>query len=179
LQNPANKTGAIKDASSRSIPEAWKWHYRTLVGLRARLLKDRGDQEAAAQAAEAIDLDGAAMADIATDEFDHDLALAMWSHEDGMLQEVDAAIQRILDGTYGFCQETGKNISGARLQAMPWTRYTRDVEARLEEEGAKPGPHLSRLKPIAPASAREETQPDETDNPGAAEEDEIPPPLVR
>ncbi len=176
MQNPANKTGPIKSGSSGTIPEAWKWHYRTLMGLRARLLKDRGYQEEAAQAAEAIDLDGAAMADIATDEFDHDLALAMWSHEDDMLQEVDAAIQRIMDGTYGFCQETGKNISGARLKAMPWTRYTREVEARLEEEGEKPGPHLSRLNPIASPFERKKVQPDETDNPSAAEDDVVPPP---
>lgn len=134
------------------IPEKWIWHFRALAGLRARLTEDRATQMA--QAAESIDVDTDS-ADSATDEFDHDLALAMWESKDDLLQEVDAAIQRIRDGWYGFCEETGKVIPAARLMAMPWTRYTLEAEARLEARGQKVGPQLGQLHPIAPPGEKD------------------------
>jgi RNA polymerase-binding transcription factor DksA len=75
-------------------------------------------------------------ADSATDEFDHDLALTQLSAEQNALYEVNAALQRIVDGTYGICEETAQPIPAARLRAVPWTRFTREIEERLEKKGA-------------------------------------------
>lgn len=43
-------------------------------------------------------------------------------------------------GTYGICEESGEAIPAARLKAVPWTRFTREVEERLEKKGFLPGP---------------------------------------
>jgi RNA polymerase-binding protein DksA len=142
------------------IPEQWMWHFRTLAELRSRLMKDRGVQMA--EASEPIEVDTES-ADSATDEFDHDLALAMWESKDDLLQEIDDAIQRMRDGSYGLCEETGKVIPAARLMAMPWTRYTLEAEEHLEEAGREPGPHIKPLHPFAPPKERAGEVTDETE----------------
>ena len=51
-----------------------------------------------------------------------------------ILHEIDDALQRIEDGTYGICEGTGEPISKARLKAQPWARYCVEY-ARMVEEG--------------------------------------------
>lgn len=51
--------------------------------------------------------------------------------------EVEAALARIEVGTYGRCEVSGEPIAEARLRAVPWTRYTREVAERLER-GERP-----------------------------------------
>ena len=75
-------------------------------------------------------------ADTATDAFDHDLALGQLSAQQDVIYEVEEAINRILSGAYGICEATGKPIPAPRLRAIPWTRFARDVELRLEEDRA-------------------------------------------
>jgi RNA polymerase-binding transcription factor DksA len=146
---PANRVQTCRKRASsadvlsdldRSAPERerikpkWAWHFRVLLRLRARLLQDRGSQrDEALQQLEAWSM---SMADAATDEFDHDLALAALSAEQNALYEVEAAIRRIVNGTYGVCEVSGEPIPAARLKAVPWTRFTQAVELRLEQEGA-------------------------------------------
>jgi RNA polymerase-binding protein DksA len=60
------------------------------------------------------------MADDATDVAEQAKTLALHTHLEGMLKEVDRAIGRIEKGTYGMCEKCGKPIGDARLQAMPW-----------------------------------------------------------
>jgi RNA polymerase-binding transcription factor DksA len=72
------------------------------------------------------------LADSATDEIDHDLAANALNSEQELLYEIEQAIRRILDGTYGKCQVTGKRIPSARLHAVPWTPFRRQVEEELE-----------------------------------------------
>ena len=50
------------------------------------------------------------------------------------LAEVEAALRRMDDGTYGICEETGEEIPFARLRAEPTTRYTVEALEMLEEE---------------------------------------------
>jgi len=75
------------------------------------------------------------MADSASDEFDHALALTLLAREENALIEINDAIMRILDGKYGVCGETGISIPSRRLRAIPWCRYAREVEAKLEKNG--------------------------------------------
>lgn len=82
------------------------------------------------------------LADSATDEFDHDMALSLLVHDQNALGEVTAAIRRIQEGQYGICEKTGLPIPAARLRAVPWTRHTREVEERLEKKGVGGFPHL-------------------------------------
>lgn len=76
------------------------------------------------------------MADAATDTYDRDFALGMLSSDQDALYEIDEALNRIRDGTYGKCELTGKTIEAARLGAIPWTRFCAAAEKQLEREGA-------------------------------------------
>ena len=84
---------------------------------------------------EAGDLSGYSqhMADAGTDTFDRDFALSMVSNEQDALTEIEAAIERIFEGTYGVCEMTGKNIRDERLMAVPFTRYSIETQKQLEK----------------------------------------------
>ena len=86
-------------------------------------------------------------ADAATDSFDRDLVLALASFEQEGLYEIDAALRRIDDGTYGVCELTGKPIPWERLEAMSWTRFS--VEAERSVEGNN-HPHIGALRTVYP-----------------------------
>jgi len=51
-----------------------------------------------------------------------------------LLKEIDDALQRIEQKTYGICEGTGKPIPKARLEAQPWARYCVEY-ARMLEQG--------------------------------------------
>jgi DnaK suppressor protein len=74
------------------------------------------------------------MADVGSDTYDQDFTLGMAEAERRLLAEIDAAIGRIADRTYGVCQMTGKPIPKVRLNAKPWAKYTIEA-ARLVEAG--------------------------------------------
>jgi RNA polymerase-binding transcription factor DksA len=74
------------------------------------------------------------MADAATDTYDRDLALGMLSSEQDALYQIDEALDRIRAGTYGVCELTGKPIEAARLEAVPWTRFSAAAEKQMEPE---------------------------------------------
>ena len=74
------------------------------------------------------------MADIGTDNYEQEFALGLMDSERRILHEIDDALQRIEDGTYGICEGTGEPISKARLKAQPWARYCVEY-ARMVEEG--------------------------------------------
>lgn len=134
------RRNAIDGAGGPVVPAKWRWHYRTLVALRDRFLADRSEK--LHQSAEGIEPHSLHIADSATDEFDHDMAMALLAFEQGTLSEVEDAIQRIHAGTFGVCEATGKRIPADRLRAVPWARYAHDTEQQLEKSGAVPKAHL-------------------------------------
>jgi DnaK suppressor protein len=76
------------------------------------------------------------MADAGTDSFDRDLALSQISSEQDAVYEIDEAINRIRNRSYGICELTGKPIEPQRLEAIPWTRFSMEAERMLEKDGA-------------------------------------------
>ena len=74
------------------------------------------------------------MADIGTDNYEQEFALGLMDGERKMLKEIDDALQRIEQGTYGICESTGRPIAKARLEAQPWARYCVEY-ARMLEQG--------------------------------------------
>ena len=50
------------------------------------------------------------------------------------VQEIDVALQRILNGAYGSCEACGETIPIARLRALPATRYCTGCEAQYEKK---------------------------------------------
>ena len=73
------------------------------------------------------------MADLGSDNYEQDLALGLMDGERRLLHAIDLALGRIYTGTYGICEGTGKPISRARLEAMPWARYCIEYERMVEE----------------------------------------------
>ena len=74
------------------------------------------------------------MADIGTDNYEQEFALGLMDTERKLLREIDDALQRIEEETYGICEGTGKPIPKARLKAQPWARYCIE-HARMLEQG--------------------------------------------
>src|SRR6516225_7298583 len=73
-------------------------------------------------------------ADAATDSFDRDIVLGLASFKQEGLYEIDAALGRIDDGTYGVCELTGQLIPWKRLEAIPWTRFSLEAEKQIERD---------------------------------------------
>jgi RNA polymerase-binding transcription factor DksA len=76
---------------------------------------------------------GMHQADAGSDAYDRDFALSILSQEQNSLYEIDEALKRIDDGTYGICEISNKQILRARLEARPFTRYTVECQADLEK----------------------------------------------
>jgi len=74
------------------------------------------------------------MADLGTDNYEQEFVLGLMDSERKLLHEIDDALHRINDGTYGICVSTNKPINKARLEAKPWARYCVDY-ARMLEQG--------------------------------------------
>ena len=77
------------------------------------------------------------MADIGSDNWEQDFTLGLIASEAGLVREIDQALARIADRTYGVCEATGKPIGLARLRAKPWAKYCIEY-ARMREEGRAP-----------------------------------------
>ena len=76
---------------------------------------------------------GMHQADAGSDAYDRDFALSLLSQEQDSLYEIDEALKRVENGTYGVCEISGKPIPKARLEALPFTRYTVECQAELEK----------------------------------------------
>ncbi len=129
----------------------WKKHYERLVELRERLTKRRA--ELANDALSEQPAFSSHMADAATDTYDRDLALGMLSSEQDAIYEIEQAIDRINSGTYGVCELTKKPIEAARLEAVPWTRFTAAAEKQLEQEGGLKRARLGPRETVARETA--------------------------
>jgi DnaK suppressor protein len=66
-------------------------------------------------------------------EADNDLAVR--GNVEQVLAEVEHALKKIDDGTYGICEDTGEPISHARLEALPYARYTVAALEKREASG--------------------------------------------
>jgi RNA polymerase-binding transcription factor DksA len=77
---------------------------------------------------------GMHQADAGSDAYDRDFALSLLSQEQDALYEIDQALKRIEMGTYGVCEMSGKPISHARLEAIPFARFTVECQSQLEKQ---------------------------------------------
>ncbi|MDQ3199681.1 MAG: TraR/DksA family transcriptional regulator [Verrucomicrobiota bacterium] len=77
---------------------------------------------------------GMHQADAGSDAYDRDFALSLLSQEQDALYEIDEALKRIELGTYGKCEMSGKPILHARLEAIPFARYTVECQSQLEKQ---------------------------------------------
>jgi DnaK suppressor protein len=73
------------------------------------------------------------LADTATVTYDRELDYTLEENSEHVLAEIDAALKRIDDGTYGICTNCGKEIPPERLEARPWA--TLCIDCKRQREG--------------------------------------------
>jgi RNA polymerase-binding transcription factor DksA len=128
MQAKSRRNGDVK------VKAEWQVFYDRLLELRDQLLRQmNGLAKESAQEMAGYSLH---MADSGTDNFDRDFALSLLSSDQDAIYEIEEALKRIEKGTYGVCELTGKQIPRARLEAIPWTRFTVQAQAQLERDGA-------------------------------------------
>jgi RNA polymerase-binding protein DksA len=72
------------------------------------------------------------LADTATETYDRELDYTLGENAEHVLGEIDSALQRIEQGTYGACTRCGKPIAPERLEARPWATLDIDCQRQLE-----------------------------------------------
>jgi len=77
---------------------------------------------------------GLHQADAGSDAYDRDFALNLLSQEQDALFEIDEALKRLVRGTYGVCEMSGKQIPKARLEARPFARFTVECQNEIEKK---------------------------------------------
>jgi RNA polymerase-binding transcription factor DksA len=122
-----------------SVPRKWNKYHKLLIELRdhvrAELNLHSNDTLKRSQKEDAGDL--SISVDAGTDNFDRDFALSLLSTEQESLKEIEAAIKRIHDGSYGVCEVTGEAISAERLEAVPFTRFSLQGQREFEMNARK------------------------------------------
>ena len=73
------------------------------------------------------------MAELGSDNADQELTLSLLGNEQEALDRIEAAIERIQDGTYGQCEECGAKIPKARLKAIPYANFCVECASRAEQ----------------------------------------------
>ena len=156
VANNRTKTGEIK------VKPEWARFHRHLLELRDQLLKQMsGLAKESAQEMAGYSLH---MADSGTDNFDRDFALSLLSSDQDAIYEIEEALKRIEKNTYGICELTGKPIPKARLEAIPWTRFTVQAQAQLEREGALRQRRLGALGSVDNVGTTEVEEEEETED---------------
>jgi RNA polymerase-binding transcription factor DksA len=115
-----------QELNALRVPPQWRGHFKELQTLRKGLLKNRENQTSR----------------FSTGMIGRSIVLGILAQDPDALSEVDAAIARILDGSYGICQKTGQPIPESRLRVVPWTRFTK--EALEDTERGKMAERLPR-----------------------------------
>jgi DnaK suppressor protein len=150
---------AAQPAEVKRVKPEWQKYYQHLVELRDQLRRQMdGLAQESAQELAGYSLH---MADSGTDNFDRDFALSLLSSDQDAIYEIEEALKRIERKTYGICELTGKSIPRARLEAIPWTRFTVEAQAQLEKEGALKSRRLGQLGTIETAGITEGVEPEE------------------
>jgi RNA polymerase-binding protein DksA len=75
------------------------------------------------------------MADMGTDNFEQEFTLGLVEKDRNLLREINNALGKIQNGTYGVCEGTGNAISKARLEAAPWARFSIEYARQREKNG--------------------------------------------
>lgn len=99
----------------------------TMAGMtRDNLRSDGGGSEISAH--------GLHQADAGSDAYDRDFALTILSKDKDSLLKIDDALKRLERGEYGICEMSNKPIPKARLEALPFARYTVECQQEMERK---------------------------------------------
>lgn len=124
---PAKLTSGLKKADLE--------HFRELLlEKRREILGDVGSMENEAfKSGSNLSNMPIHMADVGTDNFEQEFTLGLIESERQILREIQEALGRVEDGSFGLCVATGKPIGRMRLEAVPWAKYTIEYSRALEQ----------------------------------------------
>ena len=137
LESPADSAGSESPREGELDPFTRKQKEKLLqlrdamVDSMAGVAQDTLRSRAEGSEASAF---GMHQADAGSDAYDRDFALSLLSQEQDALYEIDQALKRIELGTYGKCEMSGKPIPHARLEAIPFARFTVECQSQLEKQ---------------------------------------------
>ena len=106
-------------------------HFRTMLleELRKRTENVRTEQAAALEATD----DGVKdSVDMSLQDVNREIAFRLGERESQMVADIDQALMRMDEGTYGECARCGKPIDERRLEALPTARYDAACQAEIE-----------------------------------------------
>jgi len=128
-----------KKAKSRLTPDDLKTFRELLLNKRREVMSAIDGMETEALRTNSGESSGMPihMADVGSDAYEQDLQLGISASERERIIEIDAALSRIAEGTYGICEVSGKAIRKARLRAKPWARMTIDTAREEERTGRR------------------------------------------
>jgi DnaK suppressor protein len=72
-------------------------------------------------------------ADEGTDDFDRTISLELTNKEYDILRQIDRALEKIAENTYGICDITGEEIPLKRLEAVPYATMTVKAQEKFEK----------------------------------------------
>ena len=136
----ATKPKAKKIRKTQLTAKQLKHYYELLIEKRVELIGDIvGMEDAALRGRDASNLSTMPlhMADAGSDTYDQDLMLGLMESERKLLVEIDEALMRIADKTFGVCLATGQMINKARLEAKPWAKYCIEAARIIERNGGR------------------------------------------
>ena len=123
------------------LSEADLKHFETrLLSERSRIMGEMGHLESSLLKASPRENSGEAggysfhMADAGTDSMEREISFDLASKEGRLLREINDALRRIYNGVYGSCEASGVPIARARLEALPWARYTVAEQENIEKK---------------------------------------------
>jgi RNA polymerase-binding protein DksA len=107
--------------------------FRQALEAKRRALEEKATRNAR-QARSAPRDGGGDSVDDAIENYNREFLFSLTALERRTLQEVEEALARIEEGSYGYCLLSGEPIAEARLRAIPWARYTVECQEELERE---------------------------------------------
>jgi DnaK suppressor protein len=139
----ARPTREKPDSGAQGVTEEdFKEFEQRLLAEREKILKEMGHLENTVlkvnQRDSAGDLSGYSfhMADVGTDAMEREKAFLFASNEGALLKEINEALRRVYSGEFGVCENCGRPIARARLEAMPYARLCLACK-ELEERAAR------------------------------------------
>lgn len=133
----APKSRRTKSPFSKSKLDAFR---ALLIAKRAELLGDveSMENEALRSGSGGLSNTPQHLAEQGSESYDQSLSLNLAAQDRRLIKEIDDALARIEDGTYGLCELTNQPISEERLEELPWARYTIEAARQLESRGLRP-----------------------------------------
>jgi DnaK suppressor protein len=103
-----------------------------LLEMKAKLLEEMNQESKAER--EANKDEGLDTYDLASEERDREISFILSDRERSKVKNIDDALERMDEGSYGVCDACGLEIAEERLIAMPFTRLCRDCQQDQERE---------------------------------------------